>query len=151
MTFVTILSNDTIYSSHHIKNLATVKDMKILAGYDGSNNAERALDEAINVAKAFKGTITVLTVFDPLDTEAKGLKLLDDIEKTKLEKAGVNYELRTAGSEEIAYTICKIAKAEGFDLIAIGRKGVGIVHTWLYGSVADKVFNATPCPILIVP
>ena len=125
--------------------------MKILAGYDGSNNAARALDEAINIAKAFKGTITVLTVFDPSNTEAKGLKLLDEVERTKLKKAGVKYELRTEGSEEIAYTICKIAEAEGFDLIAIGRKGVGIIHTWLYGSVADKVFNATPCPILVVP
>jgi len=101
--------------------------------------------------RPFKGTLTVLNVFDPMNTEAKGLKLLDEIERTKLKKAGVKYELRTEGSEEIAYTICKIAKAEGFDLIAIGRKDVGIIHTWIYGSVADKVFNASPCPILVVP
>jgi nucleotide-binding universal stress UspA family protein len=125
--------------------------LKVLVGYDGSDYAKRALDQAIVITKALGGTITVLNVFDLIDTEDKGLRMLDEIEKEKLKNAGVDYELRMEDSDQIAYTLCKIAEDEGFDLIAIGRKGESIVHTWLYGSVADKVFSSAPCPVLIVP
>jgi nucleotide-binding universal stress UspA family protein len=125
--------------------------MKILVGYDGSDYANRSLDQAIVIAKALEGTITVLNVFDLINKEAKGLRMLDDIEKAKLKDAGVDYKLRMEGSDQIAYTLCRIAEEEDFDLIAIGRQGDGIVHTWLYGSVADKVFSAAPCPVLIAP
>jgi len=125
--------------------------MKILVGYDGSDYAKRALDQAISISKALEGTITVLNVFDLIESEAKGLRMLDDIEKVKLKDAGVDYELRVEGSDKIAYTLCKIAEDENYDLIAIGRKGDSIVRTWLYGSVADKVFSAAPCPVLIAP
>jgi len=125
--------------------------MKVLVGYDGSDYAKRAIDQAIVITKALGGTITVLNVFDIINTEEKGSMMLDDIEKDKLKDAGVDYELRMEGSDQIAYTLCKIAEDEGFDLIAIGRKGDSIVHTWLYGSVADKVFSAATCPVLIVP
>ena len=125
--------------------------MKILVGYDGSDYAKRALDQAISISKALEGTITVLNVFDLIESTAKGLRMLDDIEKVKLKDAGVDYELRVEGSDKIAYTLCKIAEDENYDLIAIGRKGDSIVRTWLYGSVADKVFSAAPCPVLIAP
>jgi nucleotide-binding universal stress UspA family protein len=127
------------------------KRMKVLVGYDGSDYSKRALDQAIVITKALGGTITVLNVFDLINTEEKGAMMLGDIEKDKLKDAVVDYKLRMEGSDQIAYTLCKIAEDEGFDLIAIGRKGDGIVHTWLYGSVADKVFSAAPCPVLIVP
>lgn len=125
--------------------------MKLLVGYDGSNYAKRALDQAIVIVKAFGGAITVLNVFDIIDTEAKGLRKLDEIEKGKLKDAGVDYTLRMEGGDQIAYTICKIAEDEDFDLIAIGRKGESVFHAWLYGSVAEKIFAVATCPVLVVP
>lgn len=125
--------------------------MKVLVGYDGSDYAKRALDQAIVITIALGGTITVLNVFDLIDTEAKALRMLDDIEKDKLKDAGVDYELRTEGSDNIAYTLCTIAENERFDLIAIGRKGESVFHAWLYGSVAEKIFAAATCPVLIAP
>jgi len=125
--------------------------MKVLVGYDGSDYAKKALDQAIVITKAFGGTITVLNVFDLIDTEAKGLRMLNDIEKDKLKDAGVDYKLRMEGSDQIAYTLCKIAESEDFDLIAIGRKGDSVFHAWLYGSVAEKIFAVAVCPVLVVP
>lgn len=125
--------------------------MKVLVGYDGSDYAKRALDQAILITKAFGGAITVLNVFDLIDTKAKALRMLDEIEKDKLKDSGVDYTLRMEGSDQIAYTLCKIAEDEDFDLVAIGRKGKSVFHAWLYGSVAEKIFAVAVCPVLVVP
>ena len=125
--------------------------MKVLIGYDGSDYSKRALDQAIKFVKALDDSITVLNVFEPMDTEAKGLEILQEVENAKLKNAEIKYDLKTEGNEEIAYTLCKIAEDETYDLLAIGRRGLGRLHTWLYGSVADKVFSAATCPVLIVP
>ena len=93
----------------------------------------------------------MLNVFDIIDIEAKGLKKLDDIEKDKLKDAGVGYKLRMEGSDQIAYTLCKIAEDEGFDLIAIGRKGESVFNAWFYEAVGEKIFAAATYPVLVVP
>jgi len=96
--------------------------MKILVGYDDSDCVRKALDEVIKIAKAFSGTVTVLNVFEPIYTETGGLEMLEWIETLKIINSNVKYNLRIEGSEEIAYTICKIDKIEGFNLIVIGKR-----------------------------
>ena len=133
------------------KKISEVNNSKILACYDGSKNAGRALDEAIKIATVFEGILIVLNVLESKDTEGKKWQLLDDIEGSKLMDANVDYELRMEESKEIAQTINMIAEVEGFDLIVIGKKGNSVVHTRPYGSITEKVLSTAPCSVLIIP
>jgi nucleotide-binding universal stress UspA family protein len=49
-----------------------------------------------------------------------------------------------------ATVICEMAQYEGFDLIAVGSRGLGAVQGLFMGSVSSKVAHMATCPILIV-
>lgn len=46
--------------------------------------------------------------------------------------------------------IIDLAKAEEYDLIVVGSRGLGPVREILLGSVSQKVLHAAPCPVLVV-
>jgi nucleotide-binding universal stress UspA family protein len=139
-------------------------DMKILVAYDGSIYSQKALDEIIEIAKRFSGSITVLNVYwDPTeeaheevvrrveDIEVRdrgSLRILNDLEP-ELKEAGVKYELRSERSNRPPEMILRIAKDEGFDLIAIGSRGMGGAKAWLLGSVSQKVVSEADRPVLV--
>ncbi len=67
-------------------------------------------------------------------------------------------ELRAAGaSAKMAFTrgeaaegILSIAEREGADLVAIGTHGRSGVTRWLFGSVASRVLESSPIPVLFL-
>lgn len=122
--------------------------MKILVAYDGSVNANQALSEALEIAKRFSGSITVLHVFW-VESEEESLKLLKEVEG-KLKDANVKYDLRTERGQNIPRRITRIATEEGFDLIAIGSRGLGGGKAWVLGSVSSRVIEDATCPVLVV-
>jgi nucleotide-binding universal stress UspA family protein len=139
-------------------------DMKILVAYDGSSYSKKALDDTVEIAKRFSGSITVLNVYwDPTeeaheevvrtveDIEVRdrgSLRILDDLEP-ELKEAGVKYELRSERSNRPPEVILRIAKDEGFDFIAIGCRGMGGAKAWLLGSVSQKVVSEADRPVLV--
>lgn len=42
-----------------------------------------------------------------------------------------------------------VDRAGGYDLIAIGRRGMSTLERWLVGSVTDKVVRHAPCSVLV--
>lgn len=139
--------------------------IKILAAYDGSGYSKRAVEEAVDIAKKFKGSVTVLNVFwDPAQIaredevaavegidvrDQPSLMILDDLEPG-LKESKVKYELRSQRSEDAPSVIIGIAENEGYDLIAMGCRGLGRAKAWLLGSVSQKVVSESKCPVLIV-
>ena len=122
------------------------KGMKILVAYDGSEYADRALSEAIDIAKWSSGSLVVLTVSDKSEDEAK--LIARDSEK-RLKKADVKYELRSLFYPNIPDSITHHAREEACNLIAIGTRGTGRTRAWLIGSVATRVIAEAPCPVLV--
>ena len=138
--------------------------IKILATYDGSGYSKNAVDEAVDIAKKFKGSVTVLNVFwDPAQIaredevaavegidvrDQPSLMILDDLEPG-LKESGVKYELRSERSEDVPSVIIGIAEKEGYDLISMGCRGLGGAKAWLLGSVSQKVVSESKCPVLI--
>jgi nucleotide-binding universal stress UspA family protein len=49
-----------------------------------------------------------------------------------------------------AEAIVEFALREGVDLIAVATHGRGGIGRWVYGSVTQKVMQATPAPMLVV-
>lgn len=138
---------------------------KILVGYDGSQNAKRALDRAISVSSSTGAEVrivvavsTVLTVYGPtapyyppgypeqIMKEGKGL--LDAAVK-KARDAG----LKVSGLVEDAHpaeAILRLAESEGVDLIVLGRRGITGIERFLLGGVSSSVVNHSKCDVLIV-
>ena len=134
---------------------------KILVAYDGSEFSKRALKEAVDLAKKFNGSVTLLHVFwDPTVPTVKKLegteirdqptlKLIADAEKL-LKGEKVNYEMRSERSDDAPYVILKTARDDGCDAIAMGSRGMGGAKAWILGSVSSRVVAESPCPVIVV-
>ncbi len=131
---------------------------KILVAYDGSEYSNRALSEAVDLAKKLKGSVTLLHVFwDPNVKKLEGteirdeptMRLMADAEKS-LKGLKVKYEMRSERSDDPPYVILKTARDEGFDCIAMGSRGRGGAKAWILGSVSSRVVAESACPVIVV-
>jgi nucleotide-binding universal stress UspA family protein len=125
------------------------KGMKVLVNHDGSVHADNALTEAIEIAKEFSGSITLLNVYDRADQEEESQRLLKKVEEN-VKKAQVEYHVRSIFAANIPLAITRLAEDEEFDLIALGSRGVGGARAWLLGSVSHRVITEAHCPVLVV-
>jgi nucleotide-binding universal stress UspA family protein len=131
---------------------------KILVAYDGSEYANMALNEAIDIAKKFNGTVTLLHVFwegqvkKLEETEIRDqptIQLMANAEKI-LKTSKVKYELRSERSDDAPHIILKAAEDGGFNCIAIGSRGRGGAKAWILGSVSSRVVAESHCPVIVV-
>ena len=138
--------------------------MKILIAADGSDYTRRLLDYLAAHAWLRTGhAVTVLTVVLPLPHRAAALAGLDlargyyDDDAAQVQRP-VRVFLEAHGIEATfvhrighpAECIARIAEEEGFDLVAMGSHGHGVVANVLLGSVATKVLALCRTPALLV-
>ena len=133
---------------------------KILVCYDGSAEAERALERAAEIAAAASSRVTVVSVAEPLYPVAvladlvdpaelqAHRRLLDDAART-LRERGVKATLFEP-SGDTADSIVDLAKQEAADLIVVGSRHRGVIRRLLFGSVSSDVIVDAPCDVLVV-
>lgn len=143
---------------------------KILVPIDGSSPSQDALKTAANIAKTMQSKLAVLYVIDLtsayifLETmtalnsqqihtmtdelETKGKQILNDA-ATEIQSTSLTCEsiLRTGHPARV---ICEVAKAENFDLIIMGSRGLSDFKGLLLGSVSHQVLQRSHCPVLLV-
>ncbi len=66
-----------------------------------------------------------------------------------LQAAGLQVSCRTCEGP-VAEAILDHARDEEVDMIVMSTHGRGGLSRWVYGSVADRVLQAAPCPVLLV-
>lgn len=121
--------------------------MKILVAYDGSSHADNALKEAIDVAKKFNASMEVVhCCWEKPDAESMNLL---NTKEALLKESGVKYKLRSARTQNVGARILKIANGEGFGLITMGTRGMGLAKAMILGSVSGKVTEGASCPVLV--
>jgi len=132
----------------------------IVLAYDGSKFSNKALQEAISLAKSSGGNLLILSIVDITDefeSEAPGLtdkmtgKLLKLAQKA-LEKAvaaGVKtkVEVHVGDAYEM---IAEISKKKKADIIVMGSHGRTGLTRLLMGSVTSRVIGHAPCSVLVV-
>ena len=135
--------------------------MNILVPIDGSENSQKALLQACEIAKNYKSNLILVYVVD----KPISLNLLDRKEyleilrnfgskvlikgKQTANLAGI--DATTIMKEgNISNEIVKIAKNKKCNLIIIGSKGLRATARFFLGSVSNKLANNSPCSILIV-
>ena len=136
--------------------------MKILVGYDGSEEAGRALDWAATLARGVDGsTVTVISIAPTLEAAPPIADAVDptstvethrrqaEAAAERLSRAGVKAEVVVrAGNpaEEILNTV-----EDGYDVAIIGHKGISAVRRFLMGSVSERVVRHASRPVLVIP
>ena len=134
---------------------------KILVPLDGSTNATRGLDRAIEIAKGSGAEITGFYVFHlPIaagikytakmkeEAQRKAVKAIGPA-MNKTQKAGATFKYKTGGGNT-GSEIVKFAKNGKFDMIVIGARGLGGAKEAFLGSTSNYVMHKTNIPVSVV-
>jgi len=137
-----------------VKERSSMK--KILMAYDGGDPARKALKAAIELAKKFDASMTVVSVvpvhpgrapIDPWDdTTVHAQELLEA--KKVLREAGIEAELLEPAGDP-AKTIERIAADGGYDTIVMGSRHLGAIERVLQGSVSEHVATHADATVVI--
>jgi nucleotide-binding universal stress UspA family protein len=134
---------------------------KLLVGYDGSPQSDKAVDVAFSLAECVDSTVLIFAVARPPEpsTSVELSAVLDDARehyeegfKKILEKArGRQLEIQTAMAvghpgEQIIHR----AEKDGIDLIILGRRGRSMIARMMLGSVSERVLRYAHCPVMVV-
>lgn len=132
---------------------------KILVAFDGSEQAKRALNLALEIADKFSANAVLLGVVDYMpiidDEYVNNLKkryeeiISEAVKNAKNAKPNLQVtEKLTEGRP--ADKILETAKDGEFDMIVMGSRGIGGINQFIRGSVSKKVADEAPCPVVIV-
>jgi len=139
---------------------------RLLVAFDSSLHAQRALEEAIDLAQTLNARLTIITVVPrPSDWLAAGYDIpvqhdelnreieheyevtLDDVVDSVPHDLPVTKVLKYGPA---AAAILVEAAEGGHDLIVMGSRGRSELRSLLLGSVSHEVLRASPVPVLVV-
>ena len=146
----------------------TIKFCNILLVSDGSPCAQRASRIAIGLAEKAASSLTVLNVYEDLDsvngpcsesvvpgntdTEVHAKQWLAYVAQPVSElakEAGVNCLFVQEGGHPVE-TIVAFAGKHHVDLIVMGSRGLSGYSRMVIGSVSNRVVHHANCPVLVV-
>ena len=137
----------------------------ILVPVNGSEASARVLDAIIANRERFPVTLTLLHI---INTHKLAYRMIPDFQiemiQERAEQAGnallkeAHERLVMAGISTISRLetgdprelICRIANDENYDLLVIGRHGMGEIRDVLFGDVANHVLHKTNIPVLLI-
>ncbi|MBK9160853.1 MAG: universal stress protein [Nitrosomonadales bacterium] len=140
--------------------------MKILIPVDGSANAERAVNWAVEQVDRFRERPQLLLLNVQWNVAAGNVKLFIDQQtidgyyreqglaalstaRAALDAAKLPYQYHISIGTP-AEAITQYAREQGVDQIVMGRRGQGGLQALLLGSVVNKVLHLADCPVLLV-
>ena len=137
----------------------------ILVAVDGSPHANRALGEAIDIARGSNARLTIITAVAEPKTgmtmalaagaaASLGPSLLteaDRVVRAAADRVPDDISVTTILTEDpIRSAILKRVRAGHHDLVVMGSRGRGAVRSAVLGSVSHHVLHHSPVPVLIV-
>jgi nucleotide-binding universal stress UspA family protein len=137
---------------------------RILVGVDGSREANLAIETAAGIARSTGAGVTLAYVVPKRPPPGAGQLAPDLVRADGLEQsytAGLLHEAEMLCSDAgvtpdtetltgpIAETLADLAGSDGYDLIVVGHRGRGGVTRVLLGSVADRLLQISPRPVLV--
>jgi nucleotide-binding universal stress UspA family protein len=129
--------------------------MKILIGYDGTEESQKALDIIIRYAKILSAKAYVLTVVEGGQHAVREVyqKAEQDLSyaKNSILAEGIECEAKlSAQGLEPGEELVQFALENVIDLIVIGIEKRSKLGKLLFGSNAQYVILEAPCPVLTV-
>jgi nucleotide-binding universal stress UspA family protein len=138
-----------------------VKDYRrILVPLDFSPGSRAALDQAIEMARVFTGSLSLLHVVVPpeyalgrlelLATVLDGVRASLDEERRHAIESEISNVETIIGDGPAARQIVHIADSGHYDLIVMGTHGRTGIDRLVVGSVAENVVRHAHCAVLTV-
>lgn len=136
----------------------------IIIAMDGSENAKKALDRAVVIAKMNKSKLYIVNVIDTrtwanieahnddvLQQEAEvfSQSLLDSYNEAELADIEDVNIIVEAGSPRTMITH-EISRRVNADLIICGASGLSKTARFLLGSVSENIIRTAECDVLVV-
>ena len=137
----------------------------ILVAVDGSQVAERALMQAIDLAESEHTRLTLITGVERppsiayvglsgeglTEIEANARSSAEAVLRRARDRVPDDLPLTTIVTEKpIRTALIEQIRRGGHDLIAMGSRGRGAVRSVLLGSVSHYILNHSPIPVLVV-
>jgi nucleotide-binding universal stress UspA family protein len=140
----------------------------IVVGTDGSDTANQAVRQAIELAKAIGAKVELVSAYAPVPQQRLRDERRDapeDVQWAISPREDVDATLEAAATlaREAAVTvevyarqgdpadaILDVAEERDADLIIVGNKGMTGAKRFLLGSVPNKISHHAPCSVLII-
>jgi nucleotide-binding universal stress UspA family protein len=140
----------------------------IVVGTDGSETAQEAVAQAVELAARLGATLRIVSAYEPvpagrLREEATQVPpdlqwMINPREDVDATLRGAAEAARAGGVEAETYArqgdpadaILDVAEEQGADLIVVGNKGMTGARRFLLGSVPNRVSHHAPCSVLII-
>lgn len=140
---------------------------RIMVAVDGSETADRGLNEAIKLAKDQKAQLAIVHVVDIvvvfgagqfpgayIDATREFAKVTAENARRTALAAGIEPEVQSpeivTTGYHVADKIAELARDWRADLLVVGTHGRRGVSRMLIGSVAERIVRLAPCPLLLV-
>ncbi len=134
---------------------------KIMVGYDGSPQADKASEVAFSLARSVDCKVLVFAVARPPEpaTRVEVEAMLEDAEEhfeenfKKLRKRAEEFDVDLETAIAVGHPIEQIvhrAETDNIDLIVLGRRGMSRFEKMLVGSTSEKVLRYAHCPVMVV-
>ena len=141
---------------------------RIVVGTDGSETADQAVRQAIELAKLTGASLSLVSAYQPapgrrLQAEQAGapadvqyeigpredVNLILDGAAADAKQAGIEVQTHPVEGDP-ADAILNVAEETRADLIVVGNKGMTGARRYLLGSVPNNVSHHAPCSVIIV-
>lgn len=134
---------------------------KILIGYDGSAQGEKATETALELARSLDAKVLLFAVARPPEpaTMVEVDAMLDDAREhfeeqfKKIIQRAKDLDVELQTDIAVGHPVEQIvhrAETDHVDLIVLGRRGKSRWEKMLVGSTAEKVLRYAHCPVMVV-
>jgi nucleotide-binding universal stress UspA family protein len=136
----------------------------VVVGTDGSPRAEKAVQEAIDLARSEGARVYLVAAFSSTERHWEQIQSSARVDRVNLGEIAERVLARSArkaaeAGVEVDYSahegdpaeiIIEVADREKADLIVVGNKGMTGAKRFFLGSVPNKVMHHAPCGVMVV-
>jgi nucleotide-binding universal stress UspA family protein len=139
---------------------------RIAVAIDGSSHATVALDTAVDLAKRYGATLTVIAIaplvpvyvapsepFSPgivPPSELPRYQQIVDAAVKQAKSAGIPAVSGVAREGVVVDEILDLIEQNPVDLLVVGSRGLSTTKRIFLGSVSSAVVTHAPCPVLVI-
>jgi nucleotide-binding universal stress UspA family protein len=135
---------------------------KLIVGIDFTGKSDRAIEAALRLARGIEGATVVLvhavsTMAEVQGTQSAGAEIVTTLEGRLKARAseltaatGVHCDYGVVDGPDAATAMVSYLKRWGGDMVVVGTEGRTGLSRVLIGSVAEKIVQTSPVPVLVI-